>query len=109
MTDIDSPEHEPDNLAHPYGIEFHGPTDDPQYRVLRNGQEIPYLALSYEHDGQCVLVLDHRWMITGTDDEVRKWASFLADAMAVSAGYVCFGSDKRINPHNGPTYVRLSS
>lgn len=102
-----------DDLAHPYGVEFFGPLAvEPVYRLLIDGKQVPYLTLhpiKNDPEGEWVLSLDGRRIIVGTDLEIRKWVSFIAMAMAVSAGYVCFGSDKRINPHNGPTHVGLST
>ena len=100
-----------DGDAHPYGVEFFGPLAvEPVYRLLIEGKQVPYLTLhpvGNDPEGEWMLCLDHRRVIVGTDVEIRKWVSFLA--MAVSAGYVCFGSDKRINPHNGPTHIGLST
>jgi hypothetical protein len=100
-------------MAHPYGIEFHGPVAvEPVFYPLIDGKRIPHVTLHPVRDdpeGDWALELDGRWLIVGTDSEIRKWLAFLANAMAVSAGYVCFGSDKRINPHNGPEHIGLSN
>lgn len=93
-----------DGLAHPYGVEFVGPLAlEPAYDVLVTGKHVPHLTLhpvSNDPEGEWMLTLDRRLMIVGTDIEMRKWLRFLSDAMAVAAGYPCFGTDKRSNPFN---------
>lgn len=98
----DHEERSRDGLAHPYGVEFLGPLE-PTYQPLVNGRRVPYLTLrpvQNDPDGEWALSLDNRFVIVGSDLEVRKWVRFIADAMAVAAGYPCFGTDKRSNPFN---------
>jgi hypothetical protein len=46
------------------------------------------------------LMLDDRFGITAPESEVERWASFLADAMAISAGYTSHGKNsRRLNRH----------
>lgn len=46
------------------------------------------------------LLLDDRFGITVPEKEIERWASFLADAMAISAGYTSHGKNsRRLNRH----------
>lgn len=89
-----------DRLAHPYGVQFFGPVMRDSHDVLVDGKRVPYLTLHQEADVWW-LTLDNRLAISGSDEEVRKWVRFLADAMAVSAGYSSFGTNqRRLNQFN---------
>lgn len=97
---VDHEETARDHLPHPYGVEFFGPVLRDSHDVLVDGRRVPYLTLHQEGDVWW-LTLDNRFGISGTDAEVRKWARFLADAMAIAAGYSSFGTDqRRLNPFN---------
>lgn len=75
-----------------YGTEFIGPMV-PEWKVVSGGYKVPFITarLNPEQEHEVLLVLDGRFGITGTREEVQKWVPFLADAMAVAAGYSCFG------------------
>ncbi len=77
---------------HPYGVEALGPGQS-DYKLVIEGYEVPYLRAHElkEGDEQWALVLDERALIFCTDMEMRKWVRFIADAMAVAAGYTSFG------------------
>lgn len=47
------------------------------------------------------LVLDNRFLVeAATESEINRWSWFLANAMAVSAGYTSHGENsRRRNPH----------
>jgi len=80
-----------DFAAHPYGVELVGPFVE-EWRVTVRGYRVPHLTAIPSADGASVsLCLDERFLIVGTDEEVRKWIPFLADAMAVAAGWSCHG------------------
>lgn len=86
-----------------YGTEFIGPFHE-MHKVAHDGYRVPHLAaqpLVDESGNQLVaLVLDERFMIEGTVGEVAKWIPFLANAMAVAAGYSCHGDNCRpLNPY----------
>ena len=85
-----------DYQAHPYGTKVIGPFVD-SYRLTVLDYRVPYLAANKREDGSWWLVLDERFGIECSDDDLRKWVPFLADAMAVAAGYSCHGD------HSGPT------
>lgn len=50
------------------------------------------------------LTLDGRFGITATESEVERWTWFLANSMAVSAGYTSHGTNsRRLNRHGTST------
>lgn len=87
-----------------YGVEFHGPFVE-QWKVTSEGYRVPYLSAIVRADGNVMLGLDERFMVEGSKEEVCKWIGFIANAMAVAAGYSCHGENCRpINAHQ----VKLS-
>lgn len=80
-----------------YGVEFHGPFHDPIYRLTVNDYEVPYLTASMDLDSdRLILILDRRFMIEANREEAERWLGFLADAMAIAAGFSSHGE------HSGP-------
>jgi hypothetical protein len=78
---------------------FNGPYDDPPYRLTSGGYDVPLLAAGI--DGERVnLFLDRRFGIETTKEECARWIPFLANAMAIAAGYSCHGENSQsINPY----------
>lgn len=78
-----------------YGVTFLGPFVE-EHRVIVEGHLIPHLTAHPSSDGQAVtLILDRRFIIDGPADEVAKWAHFVANAMAVAAGYSNFKAEHK--------------
>lgn len=77
-----------------YGVDFIGPFE-PEWKVTSRGYLVPQLKATVHQNGTVTLILDDRMVIDGPADEVRKWVSFIADAMAVAAGYSCHGENSR--------------
>lgn len=78
-----------------YGVTFVGPFQ-PEHRVIVEGRCIPHLSAIPINDGASILLsLDHRFIIEGTPEEVAKWAHFIANAMAVAAGFSHLGAEKK--------------
>ena len=79
-----------------------GPFDDSfNYRVKVDGCEVPYIRASMMKgtEDRWVLCLDNRFMLEVPHDEVQRWMWFVADAMAVAAGWSCHGKQgRRMNP-----------
>lgn len=70
----------------------------PESRMSVNGYQVPFVTVSTvknppEQDGLINLIVDHRFAVTCTEEELEKWAPILANAMAVSAGYSCHGEN----------------
>lgn len=89
-----------DNVVHigPRGTEFHGPFIE-EWKVSYNGYLVPYLRAFVKQDADWVsLLLDSRFVIDGPSEEIKKWVPFIADCMAVAAGYSCAG--KNCTPMN---------
>lgn len=71
------------------------------YKPSVNGFLIPWLRAQVHHHAQEVaggaaewtLILDDRFAIDTNSDEIARWLPFLADAMAISAGYSCHGEN----------------
>jgi len=84
-------------VSRPNGVEFQRYHEGS--RVLVDSRIVPHLRLFEGADGQASLVLDGRFGVDGTEDEIRKWVCFVAHAMAVAAGYSCFGEQSApMNP-----------
>lgn len=39
------------------------------------------------------VILDQRFGITASGEEIKKWMPIVANAMAIAAGYSCFGEN----------------
>jgi hypothetical protein len=75
-----------------------GPFDT--YRVTVNGYRVPYIS-AVRHDGLISLTLDERFGCDiADDDQATPIIDFIANAMAVAAGYSCFGENSQeLNPY----------
>jgi len=89
-----------------YGTELVGPFL-PKWKVVSYGHAVPNLSATMQPDGQNAwLILDERFMIEGPIEEIQKWVPFIANCMAVAAGYSCHGENSReVNPYK----VKVSS
>lgn len=79
------------------GLEIIGPF--PDYRVTIDGYEVPDLR-AVRVNGMISMTLDHRFGCDIPDDEhAHSIIWFIANVMAVAAGYSCFGENaKPANP-----------
>lgn len=69
-------------------------------RVTINGYLVPGLAAVTMADGQIALTLDRRFLIIAPREECERWIWFVATAMALGAGYSCFGENSTpANPY----------
>jgi hypothetical protein len=88
----------------PTKVEFIGPFGTgTRHYVTIDGFRVPYIAAHREiggaDDGLMSLLLDDRFGFNATEDECRHWLPFLANAMAIAAGYSSFGAHAgRDNP-----------
>lgn len=68
-------------------------------RVVLDGRLIPKLTAHRREDGSVVLHLDHRFGLDCADDGIAYvTACFVANAMAIGAGYPCFTADDKFKP-----------
>jgi hypothetical protein len=68
-------------------------------RAYVDGHEVPYIDVGVTDEG-FTLILDNRFGIDASPEELQKWLPFVADAMAVSAGRTSHGRNSNIrNPH----------
>lgn len=81
--------------------EYHGPFVDKYYKITVDGYEVPNIAArkSRLQTDKWELLLDGRFSITVQEKDMQQWLWFLANAMAISAGYTCHGEQSCIaNP-----------
>ncbi len=74
------------------GVEFIGPFVE-TWQVSLNGYRVPRLTAIVRKDGDIMLLLDGRFGIDGSREEVSKWLWIVANAMAIGAGYSCHGEN----------------
>lgn len=70
------------------------------------GFTLPHVTVKPGAAGGYDLTLDRRFgMHAETLDEVRRWAWFLANAMAVAAGFTSFGENSSVRNDYGPSIM----
>lgn len=77
---------------------FIGPFTE-EWRISIDGYRVPNITAIVREDGNIMLALDHRFLIEGTPEECAKWLWFVANAMAIGAGYSCFGENSVKDPN----------
>ena len=79
-----------------YGTEIEGPFPGERYFVIVGGYKVPHLELRKEPDQSewdwCMVIDDRLGHLIKTQ-ELFYWAPAIANAMAVAAGYSCFGEN----------------
>jgi hypothetical protein len=80
----------------------------PEYRLSVGGFEVPHLRVRPPMDAQkepaplederIYVSCDNRIGLYTSRDELTRWLPFLADCMAVSAGYPCHGAQDKLSP-----------
>jgi hypothetical protein len=79
--------------------EYVGPFKKEYYAITVDGYEVPYVEGRKDSKGQWSLLLDGRFSIDVTEDELNRWMWILANGMAVAAGYTHHGEgSKQHNP-----------
>lgn len=80
--------------------EYHGPFENSYpYRITVDGFEVPKVQGKKMEDGTWRFLLDGRFEWDATEAEVQQWMWIVANAMAIGAGYSCFGENsKPLNP-----------
>lgn len=90
-------------------VTLHGPFTEIAHAIAVDGFILPHVKARKHQggpdDGLIELVLDNRFGLTCTEEELEKWAWFLANSMAVAAGYTCIGEN--CNPVN-PFTVQIA-
>ena len=74
----------------------------PEHHITIAGYMVPYITATPQEDGRIDLLLDHRFGLHEpvSREEFNRWIGFLADAMAIAAGYSCHGENcTPTNPH----------
>ena len=64
------------------------------YRVRVGNFEVPYIEAHKTKDGWS-LTLDHRFGVDMSDDELQRFMWWIANAMAIAAGYTSFGENSK--------------
>jgi hypothetical protein len=88
-----------------YGIEFIGPFTE-EWIVTSDGYRVPKLTAIVKQDNTISLSLDHRFLVDCTKQEAEKWIWFIANAMAIGAGYSCHGENSVKDPN--PFMVKIT-
>lgn len=80
-------------------IEYIGPIGGNYYLLTIDGYQVPHIKATKNPNGTWYLHLDGSACLPEiTDDEIDKFLWFFVEAMAVSAGYTCFGKGaKEVN------------
>lgn len=85
-------------------------TDDYSGHLIVDGHEVPHITVNESEDrkrGEAMywLNLDRRFGVHVAESELGRLAPFLANAMAVTAGFTCHGPNSSVrNPH-GPSVI----
>lgn len=80
----------------------------PKYVLSVGGFRVPHLSISPPMDAdknhaplendRIFLVCDERTGVYTTREELDRWLPFIADCMAVAAGYPCHGAKEKMTP-----------
>ncbi|RZO83015.1 MAG: hypothetical protein EVA65_15860 [Oceanococcus sp.] len=77
-----------------------GPFNTYLHRLVIDGYEVPMIRLQPRDDGKWALSLDERFGIDATEEELDRWGWFVANAMAIAAGWSCHGENSTTpNPY----------
>lgn len=79
-------------------VSFIGPFVE-QWAVTLDGYRVPKLSAIVCESGNIMLSLDNRFLIEATQEEAAKWLWIVANAMAIGAGYSCFGENSVKDPN----------
>ena len=86
-----------DNVKIPI-TEMIGPFKEEYYHVVVDGFDVPYVTLR-KNNLDWDLIVDGRYSITASGDEMDRWIWIVANAMAIAAGYTSHGENSvPINP-----------
>lgn len=69
-----------------------------EWRVVVDGRMIPGLTGCRDGDDRTCLVLDHRFGLTVPNEYAYGVASFVANALAIGAGYPWYGAETKDRP-----------
>lgn len=75
------------------------------HRVMVDGYILPHITVSTvkggPEDGMLNVMLDERFCVLCSEEELGRWAWFIGNAMAHAAGYSSFGENSNpVNPFN---------
>jgi len=66
------------------------------YRIMVDGYLVPKITAVKIEENLWNITLDERYGITAPGEEIQKWMWIVANAMAIGAGYSCFGENSQI-------------
>ena len=69
-----------------------------EWRVIIEGREIPRLQARRGTDGMVHFPLDHRFGLDVPEELAYPVACYVANAMAIGAGYAWHGADEKYKP-----------
>jgi hypothetical protein len=80
-------------------IQLHGPIEKRRWLITIDGFLVPHLEVRHLDGDRLSLCLDDRFEIDCPKEEANMFVWMIANAMAISAGYSCFGEHaKPLNP-----------
>ncbi|HEX8082420.1 MAG TPA: hypothetical protein VF557_19590 [Jatrophihabitans sp.] len=88
------------------GVEIIGPFKS--HAVVVNGYRVPYLDACPTEGGKVLLTLDNRYMIEVPVSDLDWLVQFIANCLAVGAGYTCHpGTEGAPEPIRRTGYGRM--
>lgn len=85
-----------------HSIDLVGPFQEEYYKPTIGGYVIPQLRILRKkgaQDGIATVLLDNRFMIDVSEDQLDPWLWIVANAMAIGAGYSCHGENSIKDPN----------
>ena len=86
-------------------VELVGPFE--AHEIVIGGRVVPYLQASPGPDGGVHVNLDRRLGVDLSADEAQRILPFIADCIAVAAGYTCHPHEECPEPARRSLFVRL--
>ena len=77
-------------------IDYVGPWNT--YDVVVDGRRVPYVEATPLDGGRVDLTLDRRYGLVLSVDEAERFLPFLANAIAIAAGFTCHPTTERDGP-----------
>jgi hypothetical protein len=74
-------------------VEYIGPFETNEYKILIDGYKVPYISAKHLEIDKWELLLDDRYSLIATSDQIQNWMWWVANAMAISGGYTSFGEN----------------
>jgi hypothetical protein len=81
--------------------EYIGAFSGEYYRITVEGYKVPHIIVRKLENDKWDLVLDERFSITASGEEIQRWMWWVANAMAIAGGFTSFGENSLpMHPYN---------